>query len=137
MNGWPLGPDGKCRICGLGYVPEEPEDVKLPAKKHRAILKGGLPLEVRNFLKAWGWAAAYGNSLQDTLYTASFRESELGKQAVVFAWWCRARANGLRDADFEPFMQAHFAFVDAKAEQNPDKIRTAAQSIRRWEKYAG
>jgi putative tryptophan/tyrosine transport system substrate-binding protein len=57
--------------------------------------------------------------------------------AVVFAWWCRARANGLRDADFEPFMQAHFAFVDAKAEQNPDKVRTAAQSIRRWEKYAG
>lgn len=52
MNGWPLGPDGKCRICGLGYVPEEPEEVKLHAKKHRAILRGGLSLEVRNFLKA-------------------------------------------------------------------------------------
>src|SRR5215475_8623601 len=56
MNRWPLGPDGKCRICGLGYVPEEPEDVEFHVKKHEAILKGGLPLDVRNFLKAWGWA---------------------------------------------------------------------------------
>ena len=134
---WPLGPDGKCRICGLGYVPEEPEDVELHTKKHEAILKGGLPLEVRNFLKAWGWAAVHGNSLQDTIYTSPFRKAEQGKQAVVFAWWCRARANGLRDADFEPFMQAHFAFVDAMAEGDQGQIRAARNHIQRWEEYAG
>ena len=85
---------GKCRVCGFPYVPDELEEVKLHAKRHKAILNGGLPLEVRNFLNTWGWAALYGNSLQNTIFTSSYRESEQGKQAVVFAWWCRARANG-------------------------------------------
>jgi hypothetical protein len=79
----------------------------------------------------------HGNSLQDTIFTSPFRKSEQGKQAVVFAWWCRARANGLADTDFEPFMQAYFALVDATAERDPGKIRAARNGVQRWEKYGG
>ena len=51
MNGWPLGPDGKCRICGLGYAPEESEDVKLHAKSIGQFSEAAYPLRSATFSK--------------------------------------------------------------------------------------
>ncbi len=64
-------------------------------------------------------------------------DQETGKRAVIFAWWTRAISHGVPENDFEPFMAAHFAFVDAMVSHDEQQIEEARKAIKRWEKYAG
>jgi len=125
----------ECRICGLNFSPESEDDQKRHDHDHRQIIRGGWPLHIREFLKAFGWAVAHndgGIERQKDLW-----DQETGKRAVIFAWWTRAISHGVPENDFEPFMAAHFAFVDAMVSHDEQQIEEARKAIKRWEKYAG
>ena len=62
---------------------------------------------------------------------------EIGKRAIVFAWWARAVSNGIPENDFEPYMAAQFAFVDATVSGDEIAIENANQLLNRWQKYGG
>jgi hypothetical protein len=97
---------------------------------HRTIICGGMPLEVREFLKGFGWAVAHSDKnfhLQREKWAP-----EIGKRAVVFAWWTRALANGVPENDCDAFMEAHFAFVDARVDGNETALAKATEGIKRW-----
>ena len=51
----------ECRICGLNFVPDSEEDRERHEHEHRRLIWGGLPEEVREFLKAFGWAVAHND----------------------------------------------------------------------------
>src|SRR6266853_1075374 len=78
----------ECRICGLNFLPELEEDRERHEHEHRRIVCGGLPYEIREFLKAAGWAAAQCEDGVEDDNTR--RQQEVAKRAVVFAWWARA-----------------------------------------------
>ena len=125
----------ECRICGLNFVPDSEEDRDIHEREHRKIICGGMPLKVREFLKAFGWAVAHndgGIERQKDKWS-----QEAGKRAVVFAWWTRALSHGIPENDCERFMAAHFAFVDAMVSYDEEEINKAQKAIKPWEKYAG
>ena len=123
----------ECRICGLKFVPDLDEDRELHEQQHRKIIWGGLPFGIREFLKDFGWSVAYHNG--DVEQHGKW-DSEAGKRAVVFGYWARAISNGIPENDFEPFMSAHFEWVDARVANNAERMDKAAKKIKRWQKYA-
>ena len=125
----------ECRICGLNFVPDSEEDKERHEHEHRRIICGGVPLRVREFLKAFGWAVAYNDGGLERQKDKWSRE--IGKRAVVYAWWTRALSNGIPENDCERFMAAHFAFVDAMVSHDEEQLNEAQEAIRPWEKYAG
>jgi len=123
----------ECRICGLNFLPELEEDRERHQFEHFRIICGGLPYEVREFLKSAGWAAA---ECEDGVQgDKARRDQEIAKRAVVFAWWARAISNGIPENDFEPFMAAHLAFVDATVSGDEEQIEAADAAMARWQKY--
>lgn len=124
----------ECRICGLNFVPDSEEDRERHEHEHRRLIWGGLPEEVREFLKAFGWAVAHNDGGIDRL--KSKWSPEIGKRAVVLAWWARAVSYGIPENDFDRFMAAQFAFVDAMVSGDELHIKKAAEAIKPWEKYA-
>jgi len=124
----------ECRICGLNFVPESEVDRERHEYEHRRLIWGGLPVEVREFLKAFGWAVAHNDGGIDRL--KGEWSPEVGKRAVVLSWWARAVSYGIPENDFDRFMEAHFAFVDAMVSGDESRIRKATESIEPWEKYA-
>ena len=121
----------ECRICGLQFVPQLPEDRELHEQEHRKIIWGGLPYGIREFLKDFGWAVAQ----RDGLEANGKWNTEAGKRAVVFGYWARAISNGIPENEFESFMSAHFEWVDARVANDPDRIDKATKKLKRWQKY--
>jgi hypothetical protein len=126
----------ECRVCGLNFVPELREDQERHEDEHRRIICGGIPYEVREFLKAFGWAVASnekgGLQAQEGMWT-----SEIGKRAMVFAWWTRALSNGIPENDCDQYMAAQFAYVDALVSGDEEAIERANEASKRWRKYGG
>jgi len=104
-------------------------------EKHEQLARGGLPHDVREFLKAFGWAVAHNDGGIDRLKDR--QDSEVGKLAVAYSWWTRAKMLGINEGEFDDFMAAHLLFIDAKVEKNIAKVAQAANRIERWEQYAG
>ena len=125
----------ECRICGLQFVPDLEEDREIHKSEHRRLVWGGLPLQVRELLKEFGWAVAHNDGGIDRL--KGKWKPEIGKRAVVFSWWTRAVSRGVPENDFERFMAAHFAFVDAMVSGEEVRIKEAAKHVKPWEGYAG
>jgi hypothetical protein len=124
----------ECRICGLNFLPELEIDRERHDLEHRRIICGAVPYEVREFLKGFGWVVACNEGIEGLQGRWS---AEIGKRAVVFAWWTRALANGIPENDFDKFMAAQFAFVDAEVNKDEEALEKASIAIRRWQKYGG
>ena len=125
----------ECRICGLNFLPELAQDKERHEHEHRKIICGSVPYEIREFLKSFGWAVARGET--DANVPPGKWTPEIGKRAVVFAWWTRAVSNGIPENDFEPYMAAQFAFVDATVSGDEIAIKKADHLLERWQKYGG
>jgi hypothetical protein len=125
----------ECRICGLNFIPELAEDHERHQHEHRKIICGSIPFEIREFLKSFGWAVAHGEAEANVL--SGKWTPEIGKRAVVFAWWTRAVSNGIPENDFESFMAAQFAFIDAKVSGDETAIEKGNHLLERWQKYGG
>jgi hypothetical protein len=99
---------------------------------HAGILRGGLPLDLRELLKSAGYELIAGHSV------GMFGpDKSTGKRAVVFGWWARARAGGLPDSEANEYFAAHFELLDAKESGDEKRLEAAQEQIRRWEGYAG
>jgi hypothetical protein len=128
----------ECRICGLNFVPDSVDDQDRHAHEHRVLVCGALPLGVREFLKSYGWAVAFNDGgIERLKENMTLEKQETAKRAVVFAYWTRALSYGVPENDFEQFMSAHFAFVDAKVARDEGLLEKALATIERWGKYAG
>ena len=128
----------ECRICGLNFVPESPEDQERHAHEHRVLMCGALPIGVREFLKSFGWAVAFNDGgIERLKQDLNAEKQEMAKRAVVFAYWTRALSYGIPENDFDQFMAAQFAFVDATVARDEKQLEKAHAAIKRWEKYAG
>lgn len=128
----------ECRVCGLNFVPDSPEDQERHAHEHRVLMCGGLPIGVREFMKKFGWAVAFNDGgIERLKENLSEKDREMAKRTVVFAYWTRALSHGVPENDFEQYMEVHFGFVDAKVVRDEIEIEKALAAIKRWEKYAG
>jgi hypothetical protein len=121
-----------CRICGLNFVTGIPDDSEQHREAHAEILRGGLPLKMRELLKPAGYATLGGQALGMIKF-----EPEEGKRAVVFGWWTRARSNGIPDSELNDFFAAHMTLLDGMQTQDEEEIEEAHKRMKRWEKYAG
>ena len=124
----------RCRICELHFVPAEPGSCKIHKEKHKKLALGGLPPGVLEFLKAFGWAVTRNNGGIDRLKEAG--SEEVGKLAVAYSWWTRARMNGIDEREFDEFMSAHLHVIDSMAEDNAAKIERARYQIKQWARFA-
>lgn len=84
----------------MNFVTGSPDDSEQHREMHAEILRGGLPLEIRELLKSAGYATLGGQALGSHKF-----ETEAGKLAVVFGWWTRARANGIPDSELNDFLR--------------------------------
>jgi len=121
-----------CRICGLNFVTGIPDDSEQHREAHAEILRGGLPLKMRELLKSAGYATLAGQALGAIKF-----DIEEGKQAVVYGWWTRARSNGIPDSELNDFFAAHLSLLDGRQNQDEAEIEEASKRMQRWEKYAG
>lgn len=122
-----------CRICGLTYDQSSASDRGLHRAEHNKLAKGVQPLRIREFLKSFGWAVAHADGGLERLQGQ--HDPEVGKLAVAFSWWSRARGQGVPEKDFDRYMTAHLAFVDAMV--TGENLAAAGQAIKEWERYAG
>lgn len=122
-----------CRICGMTYIPSEPEDKKLHAEEHKKLASGIQPLKVREFSKTFGWAIAHNGDRLEVLKDKY--DPDMGKLVVAYSWWSRALANGVSVKDFDAYMDAHLAFADSLV--SGEGGAEAQSSIRKWERYSG
>ena len=122
----------ECRICGLNFLPELAEDRERHEREHLKILAGALPYEIREFIKRIGWEILKNEDLRETP-----RELEAAKRAVAFAYWARAISNSIPENELQPYMAAHFAWLDAIAAQDEEEIDKTSEEIKRWNKYGG
>lgn len=122
-----------CRICGMTYDQSSASDRGLHTAEHNKLAKGVLPLRIREFLKGFGWAVAHADGGIERLEDR--HDPELGKLAVAYSWWSRARGQGAPEKDFTRFMSAHLAFADAMVSR--ENLEAAGRAIKEWERYAG
>jgi hypothetical protein len=122
-----------CRICGLTYDQSSASDRGLHKAEHNILAKGVLPLRIREFLKSFGWAVAHADGGLERLQGR--HDPEVGKLAVAFSWWSRARGQGVPEKDFDRYMTAHLEFADAMV--TGENLAAAGQAIKEWERYAG
>ena len=65
------------------------------------------------------------------------QDREVGKLAVAYSWWARARMNSIHESEFDEYMAAHLHFIDAMIEDDEGEITQALNRIKPWERYAG
>jgi hypothetical protein len=121
----------ECRICGLMFLPEVEEDRERHEYEHRRIIFGGLPYEVREFMKSAAWDALRGKEVLDE------GTRERAKRTLVFAWWMRAVSNGIPENDFQAYMEAQFARLDAEIDDDKEALQRTEGIMDRWQKYGG
>ena len=120
----------ECRICGLNFLPELAEDRERHEREHLKILAGALPYEIREFLKKVGWEIIKN---RDGRYSPA--RIETAKRAAAFAYWARAISNSIPENELQPYMAAHFAWLDAIASGNQAEIARADEAMKRWIKW--
>ena len=125
----------RCRICELHFVPAEPNSFKMHKENHKKLARGGLPRGVREFLNTLGWAVTRNGGGIDRLKEA--QNGEIGKLAVAYSRWTRARMNGIDESEFDEYMSAQLYLIDSMVEGNAGKIDQAFNQIKRWERFAG
>lgn len=123
-----------CRICGLHFVVDSEDDQRQHREMHQELKRGSLPVQVREILKGIGWAIAHNDGGIERLKARTW-EREDGKRSVAFAWWARARENGIKDSEFEPFMAACLRLIDAHVEGDQARIEAAQQALSPWGRY--
>ena len=119
-------------MCDLTFFPDEPDDRAVHKEVHKKLERCGLPLGVREFLKAFGWSVAHDDGRIERLKD---KHSEEGKLAVAYFGWARAKMNGIEESEFDEYMAAHLHFIDEIVEGNTGKIDQTR--IKRWGKYVG
>ncbi len=123
----------ECRICGLKFLPELEEDRERHELEHLRILSGGLPYDIREFIKKTAWQAA---KCEDGVQgDEGRRQQEIAKRTVAFAYWARATSNGIPENDFEPYMAAILAFVDASIAGDEEQRDEANEALVRCQRY--
>ena len=120
----------ECRICGLNFLPELEEDRELHEREHLKVLAGGLPYEIREFLKEAAWKIIDNEDLWES--PASL---ERAKRALAFAYWARAIANSIPENELKPYMAAHFAWLDATAAGDEAEIEKTTEAMKRYNRY--
>src|SRR6266705_6297466 len=120
----------ECRICGLNFLPELQEDRERHEREHLKVLAGGLPYEVREFLKKVAWEVIDNEDLRE-----SPESIERAKRALAFAYWSRAISNSIPENELQPYMSAHFAWLDASAAGDEGEIEKTSEALKRWNKY--
>ena len=120
----------ECRICGLNFLPELQEDRERHEREHLRVLAGGLPYEVREFLKKVAWEVIDNEDLRETPDSI-----ERAKRALAFAYWSRAISNSIPENELQPYMSAHFAWLDATAAGDEGVIEKTSEALKRWNKY--
>src|SRR5207244_3025857 len=118
----------ECRICGFKFLPDVEEDRELHEQKHWEIICGGLPYDIREFVKRAAW-----DTLSDK--RASEKQQEIAKRAIAFASWARAISNGIPENFFEPYMAAQLAYIDASVSGDEEQIDEAEHLISLLSKY--
>ena len=53
----------------------------------------------------------------------------------MFAWWARATAKGLPAHEFEAYMTAHLADMDARDSGDRTQADEADELVNRWRQY--
>jgi len=129
------GDPGDCGLCGLSFVPDSPEDIKLHNKQHMAVARGVMPHHIREFVKSCGWAIAHNDG--GVKHLASRTNKEQAMLAVAFSWWHRALVRGVPVIEFDDFMTDHLVFIDAMVEGKQETVMQTHKSILKWERYAG
>jgi hypothetical protein len=122
----------ECRICGLNFLPELEEDGERHEVEHLKILSGALPYEIREFVKRIGWEILKNEDLRETP-----KELETATRAVAFAYWARAISNSIPENELQPYMAAHFAWLDAIAARDEQEIERTSEATKRWNNYGG
>ncbi|WP_213664128.1 hypothetical protein [Stutzerimonas stutzeri] len=117
----------------MTYDQSSASDRGLHKAEHNKLAKGVLPLRIREFLKSFGWAVAHDDGGLERLQGRN--DPDVGKLAVAFSWWSRARGQGVPESDFDRYMTAHLAFADAMV--TGENLAEAGQAIKEWERYAG
>jgi hypothetical protein len=123
----------ECRICGLTFFADLPEDRERHEQRHRTVLAGGWPYEIREFIKR---VARDALRHKDKIEAESpSREHEIAKRAIVFARWARAVSKGIHENDLEAYMAAHFASMDAEQSGDRYRLEVAKEAMAKWQKY--
>lgn len=125
----------ECRICQYQFVPSVPEDRAEHRKIHKGLAQGGMPRKVREFLKGFGWAVAHNDGGIDR--QKGQYDPAVGKLAVAYSWWSRARSAGCPEKDFDAYMAAHLKFIEALVTNDAAQICSAEAGIKQWEVFAG
>lgn len=112
------------------FLPELEEDRERHEREHLRILAGGLPYEIREFIKKAGWRILDNEDLRETP-----ERLETAKRAVAFAYWARAIANSIPENELQPYMAAHFAWLDAIVAGDEEEIKRTGEATMRWNRY--
>jgi hypothetical protein len=120
----------ECRICGLNFMPELQEDRERHEREHLNVLAGGLPYDVREFIKKAAWKILDNEDLRE-----SAESLERAKRALAFAYWSRAISNSIPENELQPYMAAYFAWLDARGAHDEEAIERTAEALKRWNKY--
>jgi len=120
----------ECRICGLNFLPELQEDQERHEREHLKVLAGGLPYEIREFLKKAAWEVIDNEDLRETP-----KAIESAKRALAFAYWSRAISNSIPENELKPYMAAYFAWLDATGAGDEEEIERTSEALKRWNKY--
>ena len=120
----------ECRICGLKFLPELEEDQERHEREHLKVLAGGIPYEVREFIKKAAWIILDNDDLRETPEAL-----ERAKRALAFAYWSREISNSIPENELKPYMAAYLAWLDARGAQDEAEIKKTAEGLRKWNKY--
>jgi len=120
----------ECRICGLNFLPELEEDRERHEREHLNVLAGGIPYDVREFMKKAAWEVLDNEDLLETSESL-----ERAKRALAFAYWSRAISNSIPENELKPYMADHFAWLDAIAAGEQDEVDRKAEALKKWNKY--
>src|SRR5256885_13187947 len=120
----------ECRICGLNFLPELEEDRERHEREHLNVLAGGLPYDVREFIKQAAWEVLDNEDLRETS-----ERLERAKRALAFAYWSRAISNSIPENELKQYMADTFAWLDAIAAHDEEAIERTAEALKKWNRY--
>jgi hypothetical protein len=120
----------ECRICGLNYLPELEEDRERHEREHLNVLAGGIPYEVREFMKQAAWEVLDNEDLRETS-----QRLERAKRTLAFAYWSRAISNSIPENELKPYMADTFAWLDAIGAGDQEEVDRKAEALKKWNRY--
>jgi hypothetical protein len=124
-----------CRVCRKFCEPLIDEERLEHQGEHTKLSMGQMPRAVLEFIKAVGWNFAH-NDVDIRTLKDKF-DPEVGKLTAVYSWWNRARAHGIKESDFDKFMESHLQLADAFVSNDPAQIEAAGRAIEPWARFAG